>query len=157
MGYSLGNHSLTMLHGVHPSIVVCVQRAIQLTTQDFTVFEGCRTLEQEQRDIDRGVSKLRDPRNGKHIVKADGFGHAVDLVPWIDGSAQWRWPAIYPIAAAMHQASREHGVKLIWGGCWDRLLSELSGDAPGLEKACQLYSARHPGPDFLDGPHFELA
>jgi peptidoglycan L-alanyl-D-glutamate endopeptidase CwlK len=60
-------------------------------------------------------------------------------------------------------ASRHHGVGLRWGGCWDRSLDELADAAATLETAPAAmraavagYCARHLGPDFIDGPHFEL-
>jgi peptidoglycan L-alanyl-D-glutamate endopeptidase CwlK len=51
----------------------------------------------------------------------------------------------------------EQGVSLTWGGVWDRRLNDLPADADGIEAAVKAYCARHPGPDFIDGPHYELA
>ena len=42
MAYVLGTRSKDNLKGVHPDLVKVVERAITLTTQDFTVIEGVR-------------------------------------------------------------------------------------------------------------------
>lgn len=151
MPYALGAKSVAHLAGVHPDLVRVVQRAIQISTQDFGVHEGMRTAETQAEYLRRGVTKTA---NSKHLKQPDGFSHAVDLVPYLNGVLRWEWPLIYPIAQAMREAAAECGVKLRWGAVWDKRLDELPS---GLEGAVHDYSARHPGPDFLDGPHYELA
>lgn len=161
--FKLGTKSLANLRGVHPVLVMVVKRAIEISTQDFTVFEGLRTLERQKKLVASGASKTL---NSMHIAGKDrlnptsaaAYGHAVDLVPWIDGQARWEWGAIYPIAAAMRAAAVEQGVadKLNWGGVWDRWISEIQPSAAGIKLAVKAYTVRHPGPDFLDGPHFQI-
>lgn len=161
--FKLGAKSLANLNGVHPALVAVVKRAIEISAQDFTVFEGLRTLERQKKLVASGASKTL---NSMHIAGKDrlrpenagAFGHAVDLVPWIDGQARWEWGAIYPIAVAMRAAAVEQGVadKLNWGGVWDRWMSELQPSGAGIKLAVEQYTVRHPGPDFLDGPHFQI-
>lgn len=150
MPYALGAKSLDHLAGVHPDLARVVKRAIQLTTQDFGVHEGLRSAATQAEYFSRGVTKTM---NSKHLKQPDGFSHAVDLVPYINGTLRWEWPLIYPVANAMRQAAAECLVAIRWGGVWDKRLSELPS---GLEGAVHAYSDRHPGPDFLDGPHYEL-
>jgi len=160
--FQLGSKSKSNLVGVHPIMAAIVTRAIELTKQDFMVFEGPRTLERQKKLVASGASKTL---KSMHIPKPDVYGkvpgelgHAVDLVPYIDGQARWEWGAIYPIAAAVGQAATEQGVadKVCWGGVWDRWLNAYAGDAAAMKKAVEAYAARHPGPDFLDGPHFQI-
>lgn len=153
MAFVLGTTSQKHLSEVHPDLVGVVQRAIQITTQDFTVFEGIRSHARQVELVASGASKTM---NSRHLQQADGFGHAVDLVPWIAGTPRWEWPAIYPIAAAMHQAAAELGVDLVWGGVWDRRFSQYQGSIAALKQEVLAYGQRHPGPDFLDGPHYQL-
>lgn len=148
--YALGTKSLANLKGVHPNLVSCVQEAIKLSTQDFGVHEGLRTLETQAEYMKCGVTRTMD---SKHLKQADGFGHAVDLVPYLDGKLRWEWPLIYPIASAMQKSAQKFGLKLRWGGVWDRVLTQLSED---FKQDVADYCVRHPGPDFLDGPHYEL-
>lgn len=154
MPFALSKKSITELTGVHADLVAVVHRAIQLTTQDFAVHDGIRTLAEQQKYFAAGVAKTM---KSKHLPQPDGFGHAVDLVPVINGQLRWEWAAIYPIAAAMRQAVEELGVAVVWGGVWDRKLNDLSENAIGLSSDVQSYAARYPGPDFLDGPHYQLA
>jgi len=134
-------------------LVDVVERAIELTTQDFTVFEGVRTVEKQREYVKKGVSKTM---NSKHLKQADGYGHAVDLVPYIDGTLRWEWPPIYEIAAAMCQAAKEQSTSITWGGAWDRRINGMDCVASRMKAEVEQYCARHPGPDFIDGPHYEL-
>lgn len=156
MAYSLGARSLAELEGVHPSLVAVVKRAIQITKQDFSVHDGLRTLAEQKEYVRRGVSKTM---NSMHMKQADGLGHAFDLVPWINGQLRWEWKPIFVIAAAVHQAASELGVKLTWGGVWDRSFNDLEPTAAGMEKAVNAYVARRRGlgkTAFIDGPHWQL-
>lgn len=151
--FTLGAHSLQQLAGVHPRLVDAVKRAIALTDQDFVVEEGLRSIEQERLNVAKGVSKTM---NSMHLRQPDGWGHAVDLVPWAGGQPVWSWPLIFHVADAMRRGAAAAGVKLRWGGCWDRTLDQLGAGADAMKAAETAYCARHPGPDFVDGPHFEL-
>lgn len=152
-GFVLGAKSLATLVGVHPDLASLVKSAIGISEVDFGVHEGLRSIETQKTYVARGVSKTM---NSKHLVQADGFGHAVDLVPYLDGQLRWEWPLIYPIAAAMQDAARAATIKIRWGGVWDRQILELQDGVDALRDEVQAYCQRHPGPDFLDGPHMEL-
>lgn len=107
MGYVLGNKSKARLQGVHKDLVAVVQRAIEITNQDFTVLEGLRSPERQKQLYESGKSKTM---NSRHLT-----GHAVDLAPW---PITWDWDHFYPIAEAMKDASQEVGVPIEWGGDW---------------------------------------
>jgi len=161
--FVLGQKSLGHLVGVHPKLVAVVKEAITTTPVDFAVHDGARTHAEQRVLVARGRSKTM---NSNHLVKADGLGWAVDLVPFVDGELTWEWKLttkggqvlepFYHIAAAMRAAAIRQNVPLVWGGVWDRRLAALPASAAGLKKAMQEYGVRHPGPDFFDGPHFEL-
>jgi len=166
MTYRLGKNSLKSLQGVHPRLVELVKECIKITTVDFTILAdgGLRTASMQNRLYRQGASKL-DGRNrkSKHQKQVSEYGEAVDLVPWV-GSARWEWPLIYPIAGAMAYLSREMDCELRWGGVWDKELDEYAPktlDSPeryaaAMKKAVRAYTVRHPGPDFIDGPHYEM-
>ncbi|WP_088183567.1 endolysin [Sphingobium sp. Z007] len=156
MTYSLGAKSNAALVGVHPIIVSVVRAAISITEQDFTVFEGVRSLATQKEYMKRGVTRTLA---SKHLRQPDGKGHAVDLVPWIAGQPRWEWEPIYRIAVAMDKAATAQGVahRIRWGGIWDRTMAQYGTDAPqSMKEAVAAYCKRHPGPDFIDGPHYEL-
>lgn len=145
--YKFSKKSLAKLEGVHPALVEVVHRAIEISKVDFAVFEGLRTKKRQTELVAKGASWTMDSR---HLT-----GHAVDLVPYV-GELRWDWPLCYLIADAMDNAATEIGVQIIWGGVWDRPLTEL-GDK---EDAVAAYVARRLGQGKkanIDGPHFELS
>lgn len=166
MGYRLGSGSKRNLIGVLPKLVELVEECIKITPVDFTILSdgGLRTAGMQAKLYNRGASKL-DGRNkiSKHQRQVSGFGEAVDLVPWV-GSPRWEWPLIYPIAGCMAYLSREMNLELRWGGVWDRELDDFAPRqltcpedyAEAMKKAVRDYCVRHPGPDFIDGPHYEV-
>lgn len=157
MPYVLGAKSRAELKGVHPDLVRVVERALQITSQDFSVHDGLRTAEEQKALVAAGASQTM---NSMHRPQADGFGHAVDLVPFVNGKMRWEWPAIYPIAAAVWQASRELGVPIRWGGAWIKMAGIKTGTPGAMKAAVDAYGAarRKLGKSaFTDGPHFELA
>lgn len=146
--FGLGNKSLQELQGVHADLVAVVTRAIELTVQDFAVHDGIRTLQEQKKYVESGASQTLDSR---HIT-----GHAVDLVPYVNGKLRWEWDPIYRIADAVRIAARELNIPLRWGGAWDVDFT-ASEDSP--EDLVVDYVARRKKMGkkaFIDGPHYEL-
>jgi len=108
--YKLGPRSKQRLKGVHPDMVRVVERAIEITTVDFTVLEGLRDPERQKALVDAGASQTL---NSRHIT-----GHAVDLGAWVGDEVRWDWPLYHKIAAAMKDAAKREGVQIVWGGDW---------------------------------------
>lgn len=163
MTFVLGAGSLKELTGVHPRLVDVVQRAIKISPVDFGVHDGLRTEAEQREYVKRGVSQTM---NSMHRKQADGLGHAVDLVPYINGKLRWEWDPIYDIAAAVAQALKDHNEQcdgqkplvIRWGGCWE-LLHLLPPTSAAMEAAVQMYGARRRKEGkkaFTDGPHFEV-
>jgi peptidoglycan L-alanyl-D-glutamate endopeptidase CwlK len=146
--FKFGEKSLSELKGVHPELVAVVNRALELTVQDFSVHDGLRTVEEQKKMVASGASKTMDSR---HLT-----GHAVDLVPYINGKLRWEWVPIYRIADTVRIAAIELGTPIRWGGAWDITFTE-NPDSP--EDLVIDYVARRKkaGKEaFIDGPHFEL-
>ena len=109
--FVLGKRSRDNLKGVHPDLVRVVERAIQITKQDFMVTEGVRTLERQKQLVAQRASRTM---NSRHLS-----GHAVDLAAWVNGTVSWD-PRFYDeIKEAMYMAARDCDVPLRWGGDWD--------------------------------------
>jgi len=159
MGFKLGTKSKGELIGVHHDLVDVVERAIQTTSVDFSVHDGVRTLNEQKELVRLKASKTLKSR---HLVQPDGLGHAVDLVPYINGKLRWEWPACYHIALAVNQSAYTLGVDIRWGGVWDKPLSEYGGNAGMIEDEVEAYVKRmrikHPTwkSIFIDGPHFDI-
>ncbi|WP_447881313.1 M15 family metallopeptidase [Serratia fonticola] len=115
------------LIGVNPALVKVVRCALEITTVDFIVIEGVRTVAQQRENVNKGVSKTMDSR---HLT-----GHAVDLLPV---GADWSdYKCWLPVLDAMHQAGAELDIKLRFGITW----TGNPHDKPAR---------------FLDAPHVEL-
>lgn len=87
--YTLSNKSLAKLDGVHPDLVAIVERAIQSSSQDFSVGEGLRSIDRQHELYNTGRSKTL---NSRHLT-----GHAVDPFPY---PISWDWEYFYPISDA---------------------------------------------------------
>lgn len=152
--YQLGKHSQAELVGVHPDLIDVDERAIQITGQDFTVFDGLRQLAEQVEYVRTGVSKTL---KSKHLKQPDGYGHAVDNVPYINGKVRWEFRPCLIVAEAVHEAAEELGVAIRWGAVWDTPLLEL--DRTSLEDEVEAYKERRRAKGkraFIDTPHFEL-
>ena len=154
--FRFGSRSRREMEQMHPDLIRVLERAIAMTEQDFTVFDGFRSASDQNALYRRGASQLDGfTRISKHQLQPDGCVHAADLVPWSGGKAVWDWPAIYVIADAMFMAARMLDVQLRWGGCWQHI-NPLN--APP-EQLVQMYVKRKRAAGkraFNDGPHWEL-
>ena len=117
MAFKFSKRSINNLVGVHPKLVKCVTRALELTEQDFTVVEGLRTMAKQREYYAKGASKTL---HSYHLEQQDGYGHAVDLYPYYDGSVQCEAPKARfdAIAEAMKDAAAELKIRVTWGGDW---------------------------------------
>jgi len=115
MTFALSRRSEARLVGVHPDLVAVVRRAIQVTTVDFGVLEGVRTIERQRELVARGASQTM---NSRHLT-----GHAVDLYAWAGEwsgkpSVSWHPPFYEMIALSVFHASAEADIPVEWGGHW---------------------------------------
>jgi len=125
--FYLGKRSIGRLSRVHPLLSACVCLAIKKTTLDFTVLEGVRSVGRQEQLYETGASQTFD---SKHLVQGDGYCHAVDLGPLVDGKVPWdTWNAFVVVNEAMQKAAEELGATITWGGSWT---------------------------SFKDGPHFQI-
>lgn len=139
MTYALGARSRGNLAGVHPKLVAVVERAIQLTTQDFMVIEGVRTPARQKELYAKGRTapgpKVTWTLTSNHFKNArTGYGHAVDLCPFpVDWNSAAKFDAIYH---AMMAAADEMGTPIRSGMDWDRdgkLREAKEHDSPHFE------------------------
>jgi peptidoglycan L-alanyl-D-glutamate endopeptidase CwlK len=157
VSFVLGRVSRNNLAGVHPELVRVVELAIALTTQDFRVHDGLRSKAEQRLNLARGVSRTL---NSRHIVQADGLGHAVDLVPWRMGRLSWDWPGCVAIAQAVGSAGIALEVGIVWGGVWDRPLADFAQSPARIRAEAEAYVERRRAAGksaLVDGVHFELS
>lgn len=153
--FQLGSRSKQRLVGVHPRLVAVVNLAITLTTQDFTVLEGVRSIQAQRINVAKGASQTMD---SKHLQQPDGYGHAVDLAAWVNGSVAWDpWSRYVAIADAVRRASIDLDTPVRWGGGWFLLNTLTNAKQVEIQSTEYTRARRAAGRKaFLDGPHFEL-
>lgn len=141
MTFKFSSASEAKLVGVHPDLVRVVRRALELSTRDFKVLEGVRSLKRQQDLYAQGRTRpgkiVTWTLKSNHFVNTTtGFGHAVDLFP---EPYDWENRAAFDeLGAVMLKAAAEEKVKIRWGADWD-----------------QDGNPRERGES--DSPHFELA
>ena len=154
MAFKLSERSLKKLEGVHPKLVEVVSEAIKLTTVDFGVTYGVRTLH-EQEELYRTVRSLT--MKSKHLIQDTGYSHAVDLVAYFGSDISWELNVYDDICDAMAEAARRNSTALKWGAAWSegdiRLYSGSAEDAMNAYVDLRRSEGRRP---FIDAPHFEM-
>jgi peptidoglycan L-alanyl-D-glutamate endopeptidase CwlK len=137
-GFSFGERSLKNMEGVHPKLVRVLKLAIAKTNVDFMVIEGVRSPERQKQLYAQGRTVpgkvVTWTLNSNHFRKADGFGHAVDILP---APYDWEDPAPFnEVYRAMMEAASELGVPIRSGMDWDRdgkLREAKETDSPHYE------------------------
>jgi peptidoglycan L-alanyl-D-glutamate endopeptidase CwlK len=129
-----GPRSQYNMDGLHPDLILILNRALQTSPHDFVVTEGLRTLERQKELVRIGASKTLKSR---HLKQADGYGHAFDFYAMVDTNSDGKISfeemsnvrLMLPIADAIKAAAKEKNVAITYGGDWRK---------------------------FRDYPHFEL-
>ncbi|NBM54750.1 M15 family metallopeptidase [Proteus vulgaris] len=120
--YTLSQRSQKNLEGVDQDLVQVVNLALTFSEYDFVVIEGVRSLARQKELMKEGKSKTL---NSRHLT-----GHAVDIVPLVNGEIPWQdWSAFESVSKAMKKAAYQLNARINWGGDWV---------------------------SFRDGPHYEL-
>lgn len=149
MAFKLSKRSLSRLEGVKPALVEVTKHAIELTTVDFGVTCGLRTLEEQRALVAKGASQTM---KSKHLT-----GDAVDVVAYIGSRISWELSLYDDIANAFRAAALEKGVKMRWGAAWN--IDDIRDWDGTMQDAMMHYvdtrRAQNRRP-FIDGPHFEL-
>lgn len=147
MTFKLSQKSINTLHGVDDRLVKVVHDAIKISTVDFSVGEGLRTLERQHLLMSQGKTKTE---KSKHLT-----GHAVDLWAFVNGAVSWQEKHYYDIAQAMRDSAIKHNVILRWGAVWDRVLNDIRNTE--LEPMEYTKRRKVQGKKaFLDFVHFEI-
>ncbi len=125
--YSFSQRSKNNLLFIHPDLVKVMNEAIKNSPIDFIITDGIRSTEEQRKLYNQGrttpgkVVTNADGVNNKsnHQVKSDGYGYAVDLYPFYNGSAQLNdAKSLKVIADHVKSVAKELGVNIQWGGDW---------------------------------------
>jgi len=115
-------NSLNKLKGVHPLLVNTLEAALQTSPYDFAIVQGVRTQEEQNALYEQGRTKpgpiVTWTRNSNHLVKADGYGHAIDFAAFVEGAISWDEKYYPQIADAILTAGKGLGLTLESGAYW---------------------------------------
>lgn len=149
MAFKFSKRSLSKLEGVKPELIEVCHTAIKLTSIDFGITCGLRTVEEQRQLVAKGASQTM---RSKHIT-----GDAVDVLAYIGGRLSWELNLYDNIADAFKAAAIEHDVKIRWGAAWH--IPDIREWDGTMQDAMDSYidlrrsQGRRP---FIDSPHFEL-
>ena len=149
MAFKLSSRSLKKLEGVDEGLVNVVSEAIKLTTVDFGVTYGLRTLEQQKELYEAGRSQTM---KSKHLD-----GRAVDVVAYFGSDISWELNIYDDICDAFAEAARRVSIPIKWGAAWSegdiRMYQGTAEDAMNNYIDLRRSQGRRP---FIDAPHFEM-
>ena len=149
MAFKLSKRSLARLEGVDDRLVRVVQTAITLSSVDFGVIQGLRTIEEQRQLVAKGASQTM---KSKHLE-----GLAVDVMAYIGSRGSWEMSLYDNIADAFKLAAIEEDVAIRWGAAWQ--ISDIREWDGTMQDAMDNYidlrrsQGRRP---FIYGPHFEI-
>ena len=152
--FKLSSRSLEKLEGVNPLLVDTVKEAIKLSSVDFGVIYGVRSLAEQEKLYKAGRSQTM---KSKHLIQDDKTSHAVDLMAYDGNNPSWDIVMYDDIADAMKAAALKPGAKIGWGAAWQ--IDNIAKWDGTMEEAMNAYidlrrsQSRRP---FIDGPHFQL-
>ena len=134
--YSFSQTSLDKMKKVHPKLVEVMKAAITDSPYDFRITDGARTTEEQFALYQIGRSKpgrIVTNCDGKkfksnHQIKADGYGHAVDIFPCgvIENGVYRKFTSeegydekkLKLIANHILAVAKSKNINVEWGGVW---------------------------------------
>ncbi len=124
--------SLDTLKGIHPDLVKVLNEAIKNTPVDFTITNGVRTTKEQQALYAKGrtvggsiVTNADGVKNkSNHQAKSDGYGYAIDLYPFVNGSVDLNDKPnnLKKIADHILSVAKSLNIKIEWGGNWKSII-----------------------------------
>ena len=134
--YAFSGQSLRLFKNVHPDLIKIMKAAITNSPYDFRITAGARTAEEQNALYQIGrtrsgsiVTKADGYRNkSNHQIKADGYGHAVDIFPCgvIENGVYRKFTSeegydekkLKLIANHILAVAKSKNVNIEWGGNW---------------------------------------
>ncbi|WP_420012170.1 M15 family metallopeptidase [Tateyamaria sp.] len=113
--FRFGRRSMRCLVGVQPDLARVAHTAINITSVDFGIHCGVRSIKEQETLVRLGRSRTM---NSRHLT-----GYAIDVHPLSHGAIPWHdWPAWKALADTMKRAAKIEGVEIEWGGDWARFI-----------------------------------
>ncbi|MGM5630274.1 M15 family metallopeptidase [Apibacter raozihei] len=139
--FKFSKRSYRNLKDIHPELITVLVISIKNSPYDFTLTNGVRTTSDQRELYAKGRTlpgNIVTNSDGiqtfsKHQIQSDGFGYAVDLYPYFNGTVHTEGEDVNlrltAIARHIIKTAKELDITIQWGGDWK---------------------------NFKDTPHFEL-
>jgi peptidoglycan L-alanyl-D-glutamate endopeptidase CwlK len=128
--------SLEKLLTVDPRLQAVMHAACEV--MDFTVVCGARGQAEQDQAFAEGKSKAKYPNSKHNVLPGQQYSRAVDIVPFFPDGIDWKDSLAFArLAGVVLTMAHAQGVRVRWGGDWDR-------------------DGRSADETFRDLPHFEL-
>lgn len=112
------NNSLKKLDTCHPDLITLFNEVIK--HHDFTIIEGYRGQEAQDKAFEEGKSKLKYP-NGKHNkLPSEAIDAAPYPIDWNDKIRFYYFAGIVLGTAEVLRSTGRISHSIRWGGDWDR-------------------------------------
>lgn len=109
--FKWSERSLVEMEGIHPDLRKLCDLALKLSTQDFGIIDGLRTIKEQREYVRLGASKTM---NSRHL-----HGLAVDTMAYVNGKGRWESILYIPIRKAFEQASAKLDIPIGKKISWD--------------------------------------
>jgi peptidoglycan L-alanyl-D-glutamate endopeptidase CwlK len=149
--YSYGRASQAALITAHHDLQIIMADVIEV--YDVQILQGARTIEEQIRNITKGVSKTLNsdhiPRNDDGEYDSSAPAMALDVVPYAAGVNPWPLDAVrqkkahrfYFMQGIIYRVAHEHGITIQQGVDWDMdgdLFDQSFDDLPHVALARPL-------------------
>jgi peptidoglycan L-alanyl-D-glutamate endopeptidase CwlK len=153
--YSYGRASQAALVTAHHDLQIIMADVIEV--YDVQIIQGARTIEEQIRNITRGVSKTLNsdhiPRNEDGEYDSSAPAMALDVVPYASGVNPWPLDSDTPVVrqkkahrfyymqGIIYRVAHEHGIAIQQGIDWDMdgdLFDQSFDDLPHVALAAKL-------------------
>lgn len=120
--FAFGNNSLKEISTIWPDGQAVLHKAMSYQIMDFGLprDSGGRTQKRQSEIYAQGRTKpgkiVTWTLNSNHLIDANsGYGHAFDVVPYINGRYVWDEKQCAILATIILKAAAELGVSIEWG------------------------------------------
>lgn len=133
-----GKASKRRLATVAKELQHLAEEALAVEIIDFSVTDGRRSKERQNQYFAEGKSKVQWPDSHHNVLEPDDLAEAFDLTPFVNGALSYDKTHCCVLAGVILTKAKELGLKIRWGGNWDRDLEPITDQ------------------DFQDLVHYEL-
>jgi peptidoglycan L-alanyl-D-glutamate endopeptidase CwlK len=118
--------SLDKLATVDRRLQSVFHEALSTGLIDFSIIEGVRDKETQDKYFYAGKSKVKWP-NGKHNVRSyTEKARAIDAAPFVNGNISWKKEHCIFLAGVVLACAKTLNIKVRWGGNWDSDLEPVT-------------------------------